>query len=224
MTIHSEESRHYTQIWEKVICEVLRVVKDECDEEFEQKCRLKTKQIDLWKRSLEKEYRMLRHMLKEYCYGERATDGSLDGRKLAAVFCNALIKEKAFIFDTIEALKLMRTRKEELPSDKFNLWCAHNIFINYKLAYYVSLQLVYLILLNQLLCIKETHSYAIRLNDIGHLYRYPYAKNTDSFDVNVIIGIARADIENKDFDMFLFAMQLYQIEMYTIEKLKKQDS
>lgn len=31
---------------------------------------------------------------------------------------------------------------------------------------------------------------------------------------------ARADFSGKDIDMFMFAMQLYQIEMYTVEKLQ----
>ena len=61
-----------------------------------------------------------------------------------------------------------------------------------------------------------------KINKIGHLYQYPSPLDADSFDVNVIIGMARADLGNKDFDMFLFAMQLYQIEMYTVEKLKQQ--
>ncbi len=219
MRKQNEESRHFSQIWEKVICEVLQVVKDECDKEFVQICGLKTKQLDTWKKSLEKEYRTLRRTLKEFCYGDCADNGSLDSRKLAAVFCKALIKEKVFVFDTKKAMELLKTRKKEMPPDKFNCWAAHNVFLNYKFAYYVSLQMVYLTVLDQLLASEETRTSAIKLNEIGHLCRYPCVPNTDSFDVNVIIGIARSDLREKDFDMFLFAMQLYQIEMYTIEKL-----
>lgn len=36
----------------------------------------------------------------------------------------------------------------------------------------------------------------------------------------IIVGLARADSSGKDIDMFMFAMQLYQIEMYTVEKLQ----
>lgn len=61
---------------------------------------------------------------------------------------------------------------------------------------------------------------ATKLNDIGHLFHYPSAPNADSFDVNIIVGLARADFSGKDIDMFMFAMQLYQIEMYTVEKLQ----
>lgn len=217
----NEESRHYAQIWEKVIQQVLEVITEECDEEFCRECSLQTKPLEAWKRALEKEYRKLRRDLKEFCYGNRADDGLLDGRKLAAIFCKALIKEKAFRFHTNKALHLLKERKKELSPDEFNCWAAHNVFLNYKFAYYVSLQLVYLTLLQQLLSSEETKPYAIKLNGIGHLYQYPYSPNTDSFDVNIIIGMARADLKGKDFDMFLFAMQLYQIEMYTVEKLKQ---
>ena len=34
---------------------------------------------------------------------------------------------------------------------------------------------------------------ATKLNDIGHLFHYPSAPNADSFDVNIIVGLARAD-------------------------------
>ena len=37
---------------------------------------------------------------------------------------------------------------------------------------------------------------------------------------SIIVGLARADFSGKDIDMFMFAMQLYQIEMYTVEKLQ----
>lgn len=215
-----EESRHYTQIWDKVVRLALEVVEEECDTEFSTMCSLQLKPEAELKTSLEKEYRILRRELKESCYGNGADDGFLDGRKLASVFCKALVNVKAFQFNTADALKLLKKRENELSSEALNRWTVHNIFINYKLAYYVSLQLVYLTLLQQLLSSEETREYGKKLNAIGHLHQYPSANKTDSFDINVIIGIARADIRAKDFDMFLFAMQLYQIEMYTVEKLK----
>lgn len=219
----NSESRHFSQIWEKVVYPVLRVVEEECDEEFSKNCKLKTKELNTWKDKLEKDYRDLRRDLKEFCYGNREDDGSLDGRKLAAVLSKALIKEKVFIFDTKEAAVLLSKRKKTMQPDKFNCWVTHNVFLNYKFAYLASLQMVYLTLLNRLLLLDETKASSRRLNKIGHLYRYPYSRNTDSFDVNVIIGMARSDLMGKEFDMFLFAMQLYQVEMYTVEKLKQED-
>ena len=216
---NNDESRHYAQIWDKVIKDLLSAVEEECDKEFSESCDLQMKPLGEWKKSLETEYRILRRSLKESCYGNRKDKGVLDGRKLAAIFCKALINEKVFCYDTNKAFNLLEKKKRELAPDAFNIWAAHNVFLNYKLAYYVSLQLVYLTLLEALLTSEQVKE-ATKLNDIGHLFHYPSAPNADSFDVNIIVGLARADFSGKDIDMFIFAMQLYQIEMYTVEKLQ----
>ncbi len=217
----NEGSRHYEQIWNKVIQQVLKVVTDECDKKFREECCLKIKPLKDWKEKLECKYRMLRKELKEICYGNHIDQGLLDGRKLAAIFCKALTEEKAYVFDTVAAYTLMKQKKAEMPPVQFNLWAVHNVYINYKLAYYVSLQLVYLTLLHDLQSSEKTKNLAKELNRNGHLYRYPPNSNSDSFDVNIIIGMARIDVSKENFDMFLFAMQLYQIEMYTITVLDK---
>lgn len=217
-----EESRHYTQIWDKVICPVFKVVSDECDPEFRKRCGLTDKHPEGWRRQLELEYRALRRDLKDLCYGSHDDTGLLDGRKIAAVFCKALIRKKAFRFDLDAACALMREKKERLSPVGFNLWAAQNVYINYKLAYYASLQLVYLTLLYDLQASEDTKGLALALNKRGHLYRYPAPSGADSFDVNIILGLARADLSRRDVDAFLFAMQLYQVEMYSVEMLKKE--
>ena len=222
METHNDESRHYAQIWDKVIKNLLRVVEEECDNEFSGSCNLQTKPLDEWKKSLEVEYRTLRRSLKESCYGNRKDEGVLDGRKLAAVFCKALINEKVFCYDIDKAFSILEKQKKKLAPDAFNLWAVHNVLLNYKLAYYVSLQLVYLTLLESLLASGHAKEAAM-LNTLGHLFRYPSAPNADSFDVNIIVGLARADFSGRDIDMFMFAMQLYQIEMYTVDKLQNQN-
>ena len=219
MSNQNEESRHYAQIWAKVIEPVCEVVISECDEDFRQKCFLEPKSTQIWKKDLENEYRSLRREMKELCYGDKADDGLLDSRKLSAIFCKALMRIKAYQYNVNEARRLVEKKKQEMPPAEFNLWAVDTVYINYKLAYYVSLQLVYLTLLDDLKLSGDIDKLR-RLNDIGHLIRYPWVKDMDSFDVNVIIGMARADISGKGLDMFLFAMQLYQIEMYTRERLK----
>lgn len=220
MRKENEESRHYTQIWEKIIKNVLDVVSEECDDDFVKECALEVKQIENWKNALELKYRSFRRELKKICYGDSKDCALLDGRKIAAIFCRALIEEKAYTFDTEKAYKLMSSKKVSLTPVKFNRWAVDNIYINYKVAYYVSLQLVYLTLLHDLISTKRGEL-AKSLNEVGHLYRYPYPFNSDSFDVNIIIGLARMDLAGEYLDMFLFAMQLYQIEMYTVSELEK---
>lgn len=67
---------------------------------------------------------------------------------------------------------------------------------------------------------EEAKKLAARLNDWGHLAPYPQPPRGDGFDVNIIIGLARTDISRKDLDMFMFAMQLYQIEERTVNLLE----
>lgn len=221
MQNENEGSRHYTQIWEKIITPTLQVVREECDEDFRNSCDLEIKEIEKWKKTLEEKYRTLRSKLKDVCYGDSKDVALLDGRKIAAIFCRALIEEKAYRFDTDRAYEIMSNKKRTLSKVGFNRWAVDNVYINYKVAYYVSLQLVYFTLLHDLVSSKRSEL-ARSLNEVGHLYRYPYPSDSDSFDINIIIGLARMDLAGEDLDMFLFAMQLYQTEMYTISKLERE--
>lgn len=224
-------NRHYEQIWKMAIQPMLEVVLSEVDPEFQKCCSLQSQNTSVWKKRLLKKYRELREGLKKICYGSSADVGLLDGRKIAAVICGATIQEKAFLFDVSQAKELMIKKKETMTAVKFNLWLAQNVYLNYKLAYYVSLQLAYLTLLHDLqdpktarevydLSEEDIIPVITALNETGHLVRYPFPPDADSFDVNMIIGLARADLMGYDFDMFLFAMQFYQLEMYTVGKLK----
>ena len=201
---------------------VIDDIQSDCDENFKNNCELRSKELTIWKKQLEGDYRDLRDDLKSSCYWSRKEYGSLDGRKIAAVLAKALMRNKLFVFNTEEALDLLRKQTHILDPEHLNLWAVNNLLINYKFAYFVSLQMVYLTLLERLLSEESTIEMGRRLNAIGHLLQYPHFAPDDSFDVNVIIGMARSDFAGKDFDMFLFAMQLYQIEMYTVEKLHNQ--
>lgn len=224
-------NRHYEQIWNMAIQPVQEVVLSEANPEFQRRCSLQSQDAGAWKKQLLKQYRELREGLKEICYGSSADAGRLDGRKIAAVICEAVIRQKAFLFDASQAKEMMIEKRKTMTAVKFNLWLAQNVYLNYKLAYYSSLQLAYLTLLHDLQdpkTAREVYDLSegdiipviTALNETGHLFRYPSSPDADSFDVNMIIGMARADLMGYDFDMFFFAMQLYQLEMYTVGKLK----
>ncbi len=212
------KSRHFEKIWERVVCPVRGIVWRECDESFVQFTGLHLVDEREWKNNVEAAYRHLRKECKEYCYGNGNDLGFLDSRKIAAIFCKALIKKKAFSFDLDAAKKQMKKRS---PEDKdTNKWIADNILINYKFAYLVSLQLLYITLLEDLMLQDDTIVDASVLSNLRHLSKYPRSEGYDSFDTNMIIYLAQSDIRGNDFDMLLFSMQLYQIEMYTRAQLK----
>lgn len=218
--MNKAESRHYDRLWSQVISKVIDIALEECNPEFKECCCLHVKPYNVYKKTVEKQYRKLRHEFKELCYGNKTEEGLLDARKIAAVLCNSLIREKPFIFNEMAACSLMLSRKKTLHNIQFNYWVVNNVFINYKTAYLASLQLIYITLLDDLFSCKETEKYAEKLNKIGHLRRYPISKDSDSIDVSIVIGLARANMKGMDFDMLLFAMQLYQMEIYAREGLK----
>lgn len=212
------KSRHFEKIWERVVCPVRDVVLRECDDVFVQSTGLHLVEEKAWKDSIEATYRRLRKECKKYCYGNGKDLGYLDSRKIAAIFCKAIIQKKAFSFDLDVAQKQLK--KSRLDRKYTNRWIVDNILVNYKLAYLVSLQLLYLTLLEDLLYREETIDDAFLLSEMRHLSKYPRSEGYDSFDINMIIYLAQSDIRGNDFDMLLFSMQLYQIEMYTRSQLK----
>lgn len=245
MTRTNEDSKHFAQIWAEVIVPVRDVVQKECDPAFIKRCGLDYKDTKTWQKLLESAYRDLRRDLKAICYGDGRPanktseeeqpfrDRFLDGRKIASVLCAALIRRKVFKFDVSQARALEEEKRVELAPVAFNFWAAQNVYVNYKLAYYASLQLVYLTLMYDFIQQandpalpgnerEEAVALASRLCAQKHLCPYPPPKRGDGFNVNVILGLARADLNRRELDTFLFAMQLYQIEQHTIDTLKRE--
>lgn len=246
MTLPTPSSiRPFDHIWEKVIQSVSKTVLKESDPDFAKHCGLRLRPSEEWQNGLYKSYQHFRGQLKDICYGpsnHRSAEELLDGRKIAAVLCASLISQKGFQFDMLKAQKFVGVKKEELADAPvlFNQWAVGNVYINYKLAYYASLQLVYLTLMRDLLIKaglkdldygeeiltkskdqEDARKYAALLNEWGHLAPYHQPPRGDGFDVNIIIGLARTDMSMKELDMFMFAMQLYQIEEHTLDVLKK---
>lgn len=236
--------RSFDHIWDKVVQPVSATVLAESDMLFKEYCSVKLKPVEEWHRELYEEYQRLREQLKDICYGSsdhRSPEELLDGRKIAAVLCASLISQKGVQFDTVKALEFAKEKKKQLANDpvRFNQWAVGNVYINYKLAYYASLQLVYLTLMRDLLIKaglknlsrrelslkevqkqEEAKKLSYQLNSLGHLISYPQPSRGDGFDVNIIIGLARTDMSMKDLDIFMFAMLLYQVEEHTLDRLK----
>lgn len=220
---------HFEAIWSDVILDAVNAVWHSCNEDFKQFCGLESLPSELWKKRLDKAYHRRLRELKETCYGEGANNGLMDHRKLAAVVCAAIMEEKPYTFDLLKAAEFQKDKSKILSPVKRNRWAVDHSLINYKLAYFAGLQMIYLMLLEDLFSTaktkdcKKAEACAMLLHQYGHLIPYRRAKeekdDADSFDVNMIFGLARCDTSNGILDMFLLAMQFYQIEMYTRERL-----
>jgi hypothetical protein len=188
------------------------------------------KDVSILKDSVYAIYDSLRSDLEKECYHGKNGNNEhpLDYRKGSAILCCALIKEKAFSFNDDEAVKIASQKESsvnELHGKKrkeYNQYLVNNLLINYKVAYLAALHFLYFFTLYEALGKewKNTNGEEIykQLSETGHLCRYteyPGEEADDSYDVSMIIGLARADLLNKKIDVYLLALHFYQIEMYT---------
>lgn len=218
----NEDSRHFAEMWKHVL-KAKEAALSECDDLFRNSCALCARPEEKVRHAVEEEYRRLREELKEECYSDKAENSLLDGRKMGAIMCKALIREKVFCFEEMQALELAQKKKEEYGDSlekkaEFNKWIVNNLFINYKVAYLFSVGLVVETTKERLLA--EEPALGKKLNGLGWMVKYPQEKEMDSFNVSMVLGLGKADLKKKDFDMFLYAMQLYQMEQYSLLWLK----
>ena len=218
------EMQEFPFIWENIVKPLWQVVLDECDPAMMKNCGLHYRDGDEWRRGLEKEFHIQRQELKRQCYNRRkpqlGPQPLLDSRKVAAILCKSCLKRKAFSFDLTAAASLAAEKKRTLSNAEYTVWSVHNILVNYKFAHLAGTQMVYLTLLSDLVHRDETKEMGLALNKIGHLLQYPAESGYDTFDMNIIIGMARGDVSGENLNALLYAMQLYQLEMYTRERLK----
>ena len=217
------DSKEFPFIWEYVITPTSQFALEECDPDFAEKVHLRYRGEGEWRRQVEWEFHHQRHNFKEQCYGKRRSekgDPLLDSRKVAAVLCQTCLIHKAFELDVQVAALLAKEKREQLTDIEYTIWAANNTLINYKFAYLASQGLVYFTLLADLLEKEESIEMAKELNRVGHLFRYPSDPDCDTMDVNIIVGLARGDQKGRELNMLLYAILLYQNEMYTRECLK----
>lgn len=217
-----EEFEEFEYIWNNIVTPISNLVMAESDREFAKTFHLSYRGNAKWKKRVEDEYHRQRHYLKRLCYAgkmQQSTSPLLDSRKVAAILCKTFLVQKAFSFDVETVKNWCVSKKKSLGDIEYTKWAIDNVLINYKFAYLVSIQLVYTTLLSNLLDSDITVPMGKKLNEIGHLLQYPSDPNCDTFDMNVVIGLARGDVFQQQLNMLLYAMVLYQVEMYTRERL-----
>ena len=218
--MNEEKSRHFARLWEFITRSVENAY-SECDSMFLEQCSVKRKSKSEWKRAVEKSYRDLRAKLEYECYAEIVHDRMLDPRKTAALICCALIQEKSLQFNEDLAIEFLGKKQATVEKGnvssrlELNHWIVDNFFVNYKIAYLSGLRIVFETLRGELLSDPSTVDYGRRLSELGRMQRYPCQSTVDNFDVNLVLGLGRADILRKDINTFFLASQFYQIEMYT---------
>lgn len=221
----------FDEIWEQIIEKSIEYALSDMDQEFTDCCDVEHREFEHLKPLVEKEYKEKRHLMKLECYSSAKKDDCLDSRKLGALICGALIHSKCVVFDEKKAFKLSNEKKKKLSIEEYNEWAAKNLFVNYKIAYFASWQLVFVSTVYCLLNNRDMFENDIELTAkarYGQLlsknkgfFPYPKWQNFDSFGVNMIVDLARADMNGRDLDLILYSMMLWQIEMYSLLYLQK---
>lgn len=226
MGSNKEEFDH---IWEDIVYPVWETVHAECDSKFAAEVGLSFRGVEpVWRQEAEDTFHHWRHIFKEQCYGKkerRIGNPRLDYRKLGAVLCQTFLMRKPVSFSLERAYAFAAEKKSELTGLDYTIWAVNNTLINYKFAYLASQQLVYLTLLASYFCEDASEDMiwmGRKLNETGHLYRYPSENGSDTMGSNIIVGLARSNVNGNELDMLLYAMLLFQNEMYTRTKLECQ--
>lgn len=148
------------------------------------------------KKDIQEQYELIRDNLKRMCYGrDDIQEHSLDQHKIAACFCKALVEMKVFKFNF----------DESTPDDM--------IFVNYYLAYHVSLEIISLYL--EASYIKKRQENEEFLNTFNKMEELcvPESKHGEYNEVSVTT-IALNDFYNNEFNLLSYAREMFWLEYY----------
>ena len=154
------------------------------------------------------EYETIRDQLKARCYKKTSNEvdeNKVDQHKIAACFCYALLRKKAFLFDL----------KDDIPAEM--------LLSNYMLAYSASLQIIYLCLIDLYLSSKEDQKIALAydLQKHGSLWIPETTKSHDHYNLGRAKTLALNEYHDISFDLLAYADMMYWIEHYNRQMLEK---
>ena len=157
---------------------------------------------------IKSEYETIRDQLKARCYkkavDDEVDDNKVDQHKIAACFCYAFLQRKAFAFDL----------NDDIP--------AKMLLSNYMLAYSVSLQIIYLYMIDLYLSSadREKKELASVLEKKGHLSVPETTKTHDPYNLGRAKTLALNEYHNISFDLLAYADMMYWVEHYNRQCLE----
>lgn len=211
---------NYRLIFESIVIPLIPQMEAEVDNEFKDSTGFRIKDLNNIYTQCKSFYERKKVELKKIFYGDKFSlidERTLlfDIHKVASISCYSLIKHKIFAFDDNSAFQFIKERKIEDTT-----WIINNALVNYKLAFHVSVSMIYYKLLydannqfNTLLtdAIKSQKRLSLYKTRTGH----------ESFANSIILDLAKRDIHKRSFDYFLYSTILFQLEEYNKEFFKK---
>lgn len=226
---HKEE-KAFEDVWDVIIKPNIDNSFNDMDPYFVEATGAKIKDYSHLHDSIEPDYKLIRHKTKILFYKDSNRDLKLDSRKLGAVICVAIIDNKPIAFDEEKAKDYALAKKAALSKGDYNIWACNNILVNFRIAYLSSISLVYyscIYCLNNRIPILEIdfsdsqkEDYYNKLIKLKRLCNYPKCQDFDSFGINMIVSLARTCLSDNEIDIEMYALQLWQIEMYAYRSLE----
>lgn len=181
-------------IWDNIVDPVIEQLynKHSTFEDYNLQCY----DMSVFKPLVRSEYESSKKELKKYFFNSGDNnDRRIDIHKIGSCYCKALLKIKYFTFD-------------HTPNVPVSL-----LLINYALAYYVSIGLIYLSLIDYYLS-SSKGVYVQKLIDHHTVFVPTTNSGHDSYNLGRIKTLALNDVHNIDFDVLTYSDMLYWIEKY----------
>lgn len=217
--------RCFDYVWQKIVLPSVELVHEEIDKSFAKETRLNYSYIDIskFKSEVKDFYYEKREWLKKI-YLPHEKYPFIDSHKIAAIWARTMLAYKPFYFDVKCAEQFVERHyhksNDTLPKEEASSssWFIKNVYCNYRVAFLVSVGIVYLFLLYD--C-KEKHKFVpAYLHDS---YEYFLSKKGlhcpktvvhSPFDESCIIALQKNDVLGRDFDYLAYAIILFQLEHY----------
>lgn len=195
----------FDYIWDEIIEKTIEKVNNMMSYEDKNRYCFKVRDRFQLKNGIEKDYNSIKNQLKRYYYdssNEENNDNRIDNHKIAACLCYSLIQNKVFAFDV----------KNGMSKEMF--------LSNYKVAYYVGLQEIYVMLLAQYKKMGESGYYSKLLNQ-GELVVPNTSEGHDEYHEGRIRTLALNDMYGNTFDVLTYSDMMFWIEYYNRQVIEK---
>lgn len=216
-TVHSNSfEQSFTFFWDTIILPTILAAEEDAEEEFKDFCNLQfaCSNINEYKSELQQFYRDKREWLKGV-YLPHDEHPILDIHKISAVLCRSMLAYKPFCFD-FNAAEEYVLRKFSNNKDNHIDWFVSNIYMNYKVAFYASVGLIYAEILDSYSpngdkSDAEAFQYFMNL---GGLVFYKKSPTHDNYVNSCILALQKNDVLNRKFDYLSYAINMFQLEEF----------
>lgn len=211
---------NFELIFKKIVIPLIPQMEAEIDNEFKDSTGFHIKDLNDTCTLCKSFYERKKVELKKIFYGDKFSLSDeknllFDIHKVASISCYSLIKHKIFIFDENSAINFIKERKIEDST-----WIINNALVNYKLAFHMSVSMIYYKLLYD--ASKQCNTMlADAIKSQKNLSLYKTRTGHESFANSIILDLAKRDIHKRSFDYFLYSAILFQLEEYNKEFFKK---